>query len=199
MRSRKFLEFQKAHFRLSPVWHSREELTRACAGCSSVLVGSDQLWLPSNIDADYYTLTWVPDGVNKIAYATSFGTNFLPDWLVPRARAFLSRIQYLPVREKSAVEMVRSYAGLDARLVCDPTLLFTAEEWMCIQPPEPVVRGATSCATFWATTPQTAGLPAACGKRPAARLWRCCTWTSTSGRTRATRTKPPLTWGRGNC
>ena len=37
--------------------------------------------------------------------------------------------------------MVRSYAGLDARLVCDPTLLFTAEEWMCIQPPEPVVRG----------------------------------------------------------
>ena len=141
VRSRKFLEFQKAHFRLSPVWHSREELTRACAGDSSVLVGSDQLWLPSNIDADYYTLTWVPDGVNKIAYATSFGTNFLPDWLVPRARAFLSRIQYLSVREKSAVEMVRSYAGLDARLVCDPTLLFTAEEWMCIQPPEPVVRG----------------------------------------------------------
>lgn len=119
------------------MWHSREELTRACAGYSSVLVGSDQLWLPSNIDADYYTLTWVPDGVNKIAYATSFGTNFLPDWLVPRARAFLSRIQYLSVREKSAVEMVRSYA----RLVCDPTLLFTAEEWMCIQPPEPVVRG----------------------------------------------------------
>lgn len=141
VRSRKFLEFQKAHFRLSPVWHSREELTRACAGYSSVLVGSDQLWLPSNIDADYYTLTWVPDGVNKIAYATSFGTNFLPDWLVPRARAFLSRIQYLSVREKSAVEMVRSYAGLDARLVYDPTLLFTAEEWMCIQPPEPVVRG----------------------------------------------------------
>lgn len=141
VRNQKFLEFQQTHFRLSPVWHSREELTRACAGYSSVLVGSDQLWLPSNIDADYYTLTWVPEEVNKIAYATSFGTTFIPGWLVPRTGAFLSRIQHLSVREKAAVEMVHKYAGARAELVCDPTLLFTAEEWMCIQPARPVVQG----------------------------------------------------------
>ena len=33
----------------------------------AVIVGSDQLWLPSNVMADYYTLNWGPERVKKIA------------------------------------------------------------------------------------------------------------------------------------
>lgn len=138
-RREKFTTFQREHFRLSPAYASRAELTEACSGYSTVLVGSDQLWLPSNIAADYYTLSWVPDGVNKVSYATSFGAPFLPKEQQRQAREFLPRFQHLSVREQSAVEMVREYTGLSAQLVCDPTLLFSAQEWLDIQPERPLV------------------------------------------------------------
>ena len=139
-RQQKFADFQK-RFRLSPAYGSRAELTTACQNYSAVLVGSDQLWLPSNIAADYYTLSWVPDGVNKISYATSFGASFLPKPIQQKAREFLPRFQHLSVREQSAVEMIREYTGCTAQLVCDPTLLFTGEEWLDIQPEQPIVGG----------------------------------------------------------
>lgn len=141
VRQKKFTEFQRRHFHLSPLYRSREELTDACGGYSSVVVGSDQLWLPSNIAADYYTLSWVPDEVNKVSYATSFGTSCLPAPIQKKAKAFLPRIQHLSVREQSAVAMIRQYTGRSAALVCDPTMLFDAEEWLEIQPVEPMVSG----------------------------------------------------------
>lgn len=136
-----FQKFAKEQFRVSKEYASREELTRACTDYSSVLVGSDQLWLASNIEADYYTLTWVPDAVNKIAYATSFGVSSLPEYLFDQTKAFLSRIDHIAVREEKGRELVKYYTDREVPLVCDPTLLFGAEDWMCIQKQEPVVQG----------------------------------------------------------
>lgn len=137
-----FQQFSKEQFRVSEAYASREELTKACDGYSSVLVGSDQLWLASNIEADYYTLTWVPDEVNKIAYATSFGVSSLPEYLFEKTKTFLNRIEHIGVREEKGKELVKHYTGRDVPLVCDPTLLFDAEDWMCIQKQEPVVEGS---------------------------------------------------------
>lgn len=136
-----FQQFSKEQFRVTEAYASREELTKACDGYSSVLVGSDQLWLASNIEADYYTLTWVPDEVNKIAYATSFGVSSLPEYLFEKTKTFLNRIEHIGVREEKGKELVKHYTGRDVPLVCDPTLLFGAEDWMCIQKQEPVVDG----------------------------------------------------------
>ena len=140
IRYRNFQSFGKENFKLSKVYHSKAELTAGCSEYSDVLVGSDQLWLPSNIDADYYTLTWVPDNVNKIAYATSFGTNFLPKYQHEKTKQFLSRIDHVAVREQVGQKMIKEYAGLDVPVVCDPTLLFTVDDWMCIQKKEPIIK-----------------------------------------------------------
>lgn len=46
----------KKYFRLSPRYNSKAELGDKCKeNYSAVLVGSDQLWLPGNIAADYYS------------------------------------------------------------------------------------------------------------------------------------------------
>ena len=140
-RAQMFREFEKKHFRVSRRYNSRQELTDACQNYSTVLVGSDQLWLPSNIDADYYTLSWVPEDVNKVSYATSFGTSYLPEDLQPKAEKFLNRFQAISVRESAGVQMVEQYAHRKAELVCDPTLLFDAQQWMCIQQDAPKVEG----------------------------------------------------------
>ena len=108
---------------MSESYGSRAELTQACAEkYSAVLVGSDQLWLPANIAADYYTLSFVPDSVNTIAYATSFGQSQLPRASERAAMKFLSCIRHIGVREKSGQKIVAKLTGRRVPVVADPTL-----------------------------------------------------------------------------
>lgn len=141
LRQQCFQEFIKDYFKVSQTFGSKAELTEGCKQYESIVIGSDQLWLPSNIEADYYTLNWVPDEVKKISYATSFGTSFLPEKLQGKAKDFLQRFQFLSVREHTGKEMIREYAGLEIPVVCDPTILFTGEEWKAIQQEEPLITG----------------------------------------------------------
>ena len=142
IRDQRFDNFYKTHFRLSKKYLSMDELGRECeANYSAVLVGSDQLWLPANIAADYYTLSFVPDTVNTIAYATSFGQSVLPRKTADRASLFLKRIRHISVREESGQELVSQLSGRHVPIVCDPTLLFSGEEWLPVQKEEPLITG----------------------------------------------------------
>lgn len=141
IRNKKFDDFYRKNFRLSCAYNSKEELGKSVEKkYSAVLVGSDQLWLPGNIAGDYYTLNFVPDGVNTIAYATSFGQSELPEDSSKKAAVFLKRIRHIGVREESGQKLVRELAGRNVPVVCDPTLLFTGEEWMDIQKEEAIIR-----------------------------------------------------------
>ena len=78
IRTNKYKEFRK-EFNLSRACTDYKGLTQlAEEKYSDVIVGSDQLWLPVNVVADYYTLNWVPDNINKISYSTSFGVSTIP-------------------------------------------------------------------------------------------------------------------------
>ncbi|WP_296778020.1 polysaccharide pyruvyl transferase family protein [Ruminococcus sp.] len=129
IRNRCFEAFSKKQFKLSKAYHSKKELGQNASEYAAFLVGSDQLWLPSNIAANYYTLSFVPDNIRKIAYATSFGVSSLPKKQAESARKFLPRFDYLSVREKSGVKLIKDIAGINAELVCDPTLLLNCEQW----------------------------------------------------------------------
>ncbi len=136
-----FKEFYEEHFRLSEKCDSFEALSKYVGeNYDAVLVGSDQLWLPANIMADYYTLNWVPEDVNTIAYATSFGQSELPADIEKKAEVFLHKIRHISVREESGQKLIKKIADRDVPVVCDPTLLFTGEEWMSIQQEEPIVQ-----------------------------------------------------------
>lgn len=139
IRNRKFEEF-KRNFNLTKSFHTYKELNEySKKRYSDVIVGSDQLWLPVNVVSDYYTLNWVPTGVNKISYATSFGISSIPKKYKEEYKSFLSKIDNLSVRENNAIKLVNDVSGKNAKLVCDPTLLLTKEEWMDIQQEEPIL------------------------------------------------------------
>lgn len=123
---------------LSPVYDTFSELRKAAAGYDAVLVGSDQLWRPESYSTGFYTLEFVPDNIPKIAYATSFGVSQIPANKVSAAKKFLSRIEYVSVRELRAAEIVKEVVGRDVPTVVDPTLLFNAAEWNEIIPIRPV-------------------------------------------------------------
>lgn len=124
-----FDDFAQHEFHLSERYSSFAELSHAANGYDMFVVGSDQLWLPSNIAANYYTLNFVPTNVPKMALATSFGISQLPKAQAKIAQQFLPRIEYCSVREVSGQKLIKNLTGRDVPVVCDPTILFTAEEW----------------------------------------------------------------------
>lgn len=141
IRDKKYEEFRKT-FRLTEPYKTYAELNeKAEKDYSSVIVGSDQLWLPVNVVADYYTLNWVPEDVNKISFSTSFGVSVIPEKYKESYKKFLNRINYLSTREVAGQKIIKELTGRDATLVCDPTLLFNKVEWMSIQKEEPIIKG----------------------------------------------------------
>lgn len=139
VRHETFDKFAKENFTLSRKYRSISELSQSCSQkYSSVLLGSDQLWLPANIAANYYTLNFVPTDVNTVAFATSFGQSSLPKDSRKKAEVFLKKINHIGVREKSGQALVEDIASRKVPVVCDPTLLFNGEDWDNIQSLEPI-------------------------------------------------------------
>lgn len=154
IRNRMFENFCNKYYKISSSYSSKDELSRACKDYSAIVVGSDQLWTPANIDADYYTLTFVPDNIPKISYATSFGVSVLPKYQREKAKKFLKRIDYISVRELSGQKIVEQLANRKCEVVCDPTLLFTAEQWMDIQKSERIINDRYIFCYFLGNNPE---------------------------------------------
>lgn len=95
----------------------------------SVVCGSDQLWAPTNVIADYFTLSIIPNEINRFSYAASFGVSEIPSRLHNRYKRFLSRLNNIAVRENRGVEIVKELSGREAELVLDPTLMVDTEKW----------------------------------------------------------------------
>ena len=51
----------------------------------------------------------------------------------------MKKIRHIGVREESGQKLVKELAGRYVPVVCDPTLLFTGEEWLSIQKDKPIV------------------------------------------------------------
>ena len=128
-RNAMFKEFAASRFYLSKLYNSKKELSLHANDYAAFVVGSDQLWLPSNISADYYTLNFVSDSIPKISLATSFGVSELPRKQAKMASDFLKRLDYISVRETFGQKLVKELSNRDVPVVCDPTLMFTAEDW----------------------------------------------------------------------
>ena len=134
-------KFKKEHFVFSEIRDSWDGLTQLCQErYEHVLVGSDQLWRPANIAGDFYTLNFVPESVNTIAYATSFGLKEIRKNQKDIAGKFLSRIDHLSVREKSGARIVQELTNRKIPVVCDPTMLLTKDDWNQFVSQEPLIK-----------------------------------------------------------
>jgi hypothetical protein len=153
IRDRKYNEFVNNRFLFSPSGMDRSGVIERCREFDAVIVGSDQLWLPSNIEADFFTLSFVPDEVKKIAYATSFGVERLPGYQHAKARRFLSRIEHVSVREEAGRAMVKEITGRNVPVVCDPSMLLDGDEWMAIQNSAPLITGSYVLCYFLGDNP----------------------------------------------
>ena len=154
-RDNAFDKFCTSHFKVSRPFDSWDDMAESSQKeYDAVIVGSDQLWLPSNVMADYYTLNWVPEKVKKIAYATSFGIGNIPQKYKEMYRQYLIRIDYLSARETSGQEIISELTDRSVPLVNDPALLLDANGWDEVIKDKPIINDKYIFCYFMGDNPE---------------------------------------------
>lgn len=154
IRHEMYESFNKQWLKFFPRVANWNELTMQSTTCDYVLVGSDQLWRPSNIVGGFFTLEFVPKEIDKISLATSFGVSEIPKSLHKHAKKFLKEINNISVREESGKKIVKDLIGRDVPVVCDPTMLLDSKDWMIIQDEVPFLQGNYILAYFMGDNPR---------------------------------------------
>jgi coenzyme F420-reducing hydrogenase beta subunit len=104
------------------------------------IVGSDQVWrnwvYPNGKDDfGYFFFNFAQDAKTKrIAYAASFGQNSLKDAMVNKEleqyiSSLIKNINYISMREKSGISILKKTWNIDSTLVLDPTMLLDAKDY----------------------------------------------------------------------
>lgn len=138
MRRNKFKDFRRKYFNLSLPIKSDLDLNLVARNLNAIIVGSDQVWNSECISTMglYYYLDWVPDNIQKISYAVSFGKdtfNAEPDQ-VKTITNLLSTYRFLSVREKSGIDICKYVFHVKAQWHVDPTLLLSCSDYTKLIP-----------------------------------------------------------------
>ena len=155
IRKTAFERFQNRYFtKLSPEYYGYDALKKGAVKYAGVISGSDQVWSPSALATHFYDLTFVPNEVVKASYASSFGVKEIPSYQIKRTKFYLNRIPYVSVREKAGQAIVKRLTGRDVPNVCDPTFLFTGEQWEQFIPVKEIVQEHYIFAYFLGSNPE---------------------------------------------
>lgn len=115
------------------IYFSYDELKANPPEADIYVVGSDQVWNVGEIVNGYvnsYFLNFGSAGTKRISYAASFG-NCKNDYNYTPVINLLRKFNFITCREKTGVEICKNN-GLNAELVCDPTLLLSKNIWQKI-------------------------------------------------------------------
>lgn len=96
------------------------------------VAGSDQIWNPIfECNSDREFLVFATDE-KKIAYAASIGLDELPNDEIERYRRYISGFKAVSVREKSAADIIENLGCARPKVVLDPTMLLSGEDWKMV-------------------------------------------------------------------
>ena len=132
-RNNSFEKFKKENLKFSRMYNGKNDLIKGCYNYKNIMVGSDQVWHPLNLSSKYYSLIFVPEKINKISYASSFGVSEIPKCQINKTKYYLKRINSISVREDSGAKIVNDLINKNATVVLDPTLLIEKKEWDLIK------------------------------------------------------------------
>ena len=126
--------FQRQLFRQTKVTYLEKELEPYGASFDVYVSGSDQIWSPKKFNP-VYMLSFVANGKPKMSYATSVGTESIPDELKAHYKELLSDYRHLSVREDNASVYLSDLLGREVLHVLDPCFLLKSKEWRGLERP----------------------------------------------------------------
>lgn len=133
-RIRSYEKFRKQYLKLKgATYTSRDELKSLNSVFDAFITGSDQLWnCETEICYDFY-LDFVDNDKKKLSYGPSFGQYKIPKQFEEEVTRLLKKYDVMSVREKSGQAIVERLIGKKIPVVCDPTLLLTADQWNLVR------------------------------------------------------------------
>jgi len=125
---RLFWYFKKKYLRMSRIYFSSMALTNNGIAADIYITGSDQVWGPWYKLGPFF-LTFVNPEKKKIAYAASFGRDYISPEEKDEVSSYLRGLTSIGVREVSGKKICEEINAKEVKLVPDPTLLLTRKEW----------------------------------------------------------------------
>ena len=126
-----FVEFIKKNIHVSGQCYTVEEIERETENCELLVCGSDQIWNPLWFD-EVYVLNFGSSKQKRIAYAPSGVLDETRSESVKtykRIAELIDRFDYVSVREKKGVAILRKFTQKRIEEALDPTLLMEKSEW----------------------------------------------------------------------
>lgn len=96
-------------------------------------VGSDQVWnyKVTGLDKSYF-FQGIKDKSKINSYAASFGVSSIPEEICYEYKEGLERFNKISVREPQGAAIVKDLAGVNPKVVIDPSLLISKDEWISL-------------------------------------------------------------------
>ena len=109
-------------------------LTTTAESLDAVIYGSDQIWARfSFLNGGKFDRFYFADNeirsARHISYAASMGSTKVDDDERRFLASVLKKFEKISVREADMIPLIKETSGLQAELVCDPTLLLPSAEW----------------------------------------------------------------------
>lgn len=128
--TKKFLQFREKYFDFIGKGNNVCELEKTLPACDIYVSGSDQVWNPviAFDESFYYQFSLRAEKPYIVSYAASIGLKSIPQQYKERFKQYVSRFNYISVREKQASALLKNL-GISSCIAPDPTLLLTKSEW----------------------------------------------------------------------
>ena len=126
-----FEKFWNDNFNLTQTYPCVESIYNNPPDFDVYVAGSDQIWNPNTMFGDMsYMFDFAPQNSIRIAYSSSFSCDSIPQIYFNAYKENLCKFKAIGVRESNGLALIQTITGrTDARLVLDPTLLLTKEQW----------------------------------------------------------------------
>lgn len=122
--------FKKKYFdSISDYYTGYDELCKGAKEYDVIFVGSDQVWGPLSLYSRFYNLLFVDKTIPQFSYASSFGVSNIFEWQKEGTKEFLDKLDVIGVREVHGKTIVDSLSKNKAKVVVDPTMLLTKQDW----------------------------------------------------------------------
>ena len=130
---KKYDEFRNKYLNITRKrYESNEDLKNNISEADVYICGSDQIWnskFRNGKDPAFY-LDFVPKNKVKSSYAASFATEEIDNELKEITKERIERIDFIGVREVSALNILENLGINHGIQVMDPVFLLSKEEWI---------------------------------------------------------------------
>lgn len=112
---------------VAPLFQNKKQMAQLNDECKMFLIGSDQIFnnYLYNAFGRFITLDWVRHDKKKVAYACSFGFDYIfgTDWDRAVMAHDLKLFDFISVREQSGIALAKKELGISVDLCLDPVFV----------------------------------------------------------------------------